>query len=225
MSTESPTPGKLSTPNSSLVMSYLGLRKAIGIIGISLPFVLAFGKLILDGSGLQDSISSYYYTIMRDVFVGSLCAIGVFLLSYRGYERVDSIAGKLAAAFAFGTALFPTSPVLTPTVDQLLIAKLHSVFAVLFFLTLAFFALALFRKTDPTKPPTPQKRIRNAIYTLSGFGILLCIMLAIILKLLPADSAIFSLKPIFWLEALAIVFFGISWFVKGEAILKDEVSS
>ena len=31
-----------------------------------------------------------------------------------------------------------------------------------------------------------------------------------------------KLDPMFWLESLAVVAFGISWLTKGEAILKDE---
>jgi hypothetical protein len=71
-------------PQEPLVLSYLGLRKAVGIIGLALPFVLAFGKILLQSPGIQDSISAYYYTDMGNVFVGSLCAIGVFLMSTRG---------------------------------------------------------------------------------------------------------------------------------------------
>jgi hypothetical protein len=49
-------------PNDSLVISDLGLRKAVGIIGTALPFVLAFGKVLLEGPGIQSSVSHYYYT-------------------------------------------------------------------------------------------------------------------------------------------------------------------
>lgn len=82
-------------------LSFLGLRKAIGIIGIAQPFVLWFGKPLLDKilqmeSRVPSSVSGYYYTPMRDVFVGSLCALGVFLVSYKGYERIDDIAGDIA---------------------------------------------------------------------------------------------------------------------------------
>ena len=62
--------------DNSLVISYLSLRKAIGVIGITLPFVLVFGKILLQGPGLLGSMSSYYHSIMGDVFVGSFCAIG-----------------------------------------------------------------------------------------------------------------------------------------------------
>jgi hypothetical protein len=210
------------TPNNSLVLSYLGLRKAVGFIGLALPLVLVFGKVIFDGAGIEVSISSYYYTIMRDVFVGSLCAMGVFLFSYRGYEPVDEIAGKIAAFLAIGTALFPTRPA-DATAHEILIGKFHIFFAVSFFLTLAFFALFLFRKTNPNKPPTPQKRMRNGVYTACGYGILACLALALSLKLLPPDSQVFLYSPLFWLESAAVFLFGISWLVKGEAILKDEV--
>src|SRR6266853_1706068 len=91
-----------SDPDAPLVLSYLGLRKAVGIIGLTLPFVLAFGRILLQGFGLEGSISCYYYTDMGNVFVGSLCAIGVFLLSCRGYDQKDAIAGRLACLFAVG---------------------------------------------------------------------------------------------------------------------------
>jgi hypothetical protein len=209
-------------PQGSLVISYLGLRKAVGIIGIALPFVLAFGKILLDGAGIQSSISSYYYTLMRDVFVGSLCAIAVFLMSYRGYERKDDVAGDLACAFAIGVALFPVAPDMDPTSREKVIGGVHLLFAGSFFLTLAFFSLVLFRKTDPKKKPTRKKLQRNVVYTLCGYTILACIALIAAAGLLPSTSPVRHLAPVFWLESIAVVAFGVSWLTKGEAILKDE---
>lgn len=206
--------------DNSLVISYLNLRKAVGIIGISLPFVLALGKRLVDGPGIQSSISAYYHTGMRDVFVGILCAIGVFLLSYRGYDRRDDFAGTLAGIFAVGVALFPTSRV-EGAVARDTSGTLHLVFAALFFLTLAYFSLVLFRKTDPTRPPTSRKKQRNVVYAICGWTILACLALIAAVSLLPADSPIRALDPVFWLEALAVVAFGVSWMTKGEAILKD----
>src|SRR5690554_5561503 len=100
---------QLRSKDEHLVRSYLSLRKAIGIIGIGLPFTLAIGGLLL-GIDLQKSISCYYHTDLRNLFVGSLCAIAVVLWSYRGFERKDDIAGNLACIFALGVALFPTNP-------------------------------------------------------------------------------------------------------------------
>jgi hypothetical protein len=208
--------------NGSLVISYLDLRKAIGIIGTALPFVLAFGNILVEGPGIQDSISSYYHTGMRDVFVGSLCAIAVFLMSYRGYERKDDIAGDLTCVFALGVALFPTTPDVNITPRDNIIGALHLLFAAGFFLTLAFFSLVLFRKTDPTRAPTRGKLKRNAVYTLCGYTILVCLAFIVVVAFLSSDSPVKRLDPVFWFEAAAIVAFGVSWLTKGEAILKDE---
>ncbi len=207
--------------NSSLVQSYLELRKAVGIVGISLPFVLVFGKIVFESPGIQSSISDYYYTIMGDVFVGSLCAIGVFLMSYRGYERQDDIAGDLACVSAIGVALFPTTPDQNPTSIDQVIGSVHYVFAAIFFIILAFFCLFLFRKSDPTKPMKRQKRQRNTIYTVCGYTILACIALIAFYAVFLRGTAVENLDPVFWLEATAVLFFGISWLVKGGAILKD----
>ena len=208
--------------DNSLVISYLWLRTAIGIIGIALPFALALGKILFDGGGLQSSMSAYYYTNTRNVFVGSLCAIGIFLMSYRGYGRKDNIAGKLACVFAIGVAFFPTTPPTIAAPGDKLIGVIHLTCAALLFLTLAYFSLCLFRKTDPTKPPTPQKQRRNLVYALCGYAILASILLIATFKALPSLAPFQEFKPVFWLEALAVVSFGVSWLTKGEAILADE---
>ena len=43
---------------------------------------------------MLESISSYYHSVMRDIFVGSLCAVGTFLISYRGYDKRDNRARR-----------------------------------------------------------------------------------------------------------------------------------
>jgi len=99
-----------SGPQDSRVISYLALRKAVGIIGFSLPFVLAIGRMLQQGFGIEGSISCYYYTGRRNVFVGSLCAIGVFLLSTRGYDWRDEISGRLACVLAMEWHSFQRTP-------------------------------------------------------------------------------------------------------------------
>jgi hypothetical protein len=210
-----------STTQRSLVLSYLGLRKSIGIIGILLPFVLALGAWIFEGKGLLDSISAYYYSAMRDVFVGSLWAIAVFLFSYR-FARQDDLAGDLAGIFAIGAAIFPVPPTTDATPQQTLIGWLHLVSAGGFFLTLAFFALVLFRKTDPSQPPTRRKLQRNRIYLFAGLVILAAVVLLVLATFLPNTDGLRPYHVNFWLETLAIEAFGVAWFVKGEAILKDK---
>jgi hypothetical protein len=151
-----------------------------------------------------------------------MCAIGVFLMSYRGYERRDAIAGRFASLCAVGVALFPTSPLPVPTPDATLIGGVHLTFAALLFLTLAYFSLMLFTETDPYTPPTRQKLQRNVVYRASGYIMLACIALIAVAALPPIKAMVEKLDPRFWLEAIAIVAFGISWLTKGEAILKDQ---
>ena len=77
------------TNEISLALSYLVLRRIIGLLGFLFPFVLSLGALILFQTGIQSSISSYYHTGMGDVFVGILCVIGVFLFSYKGFDNTS----------------------------------------------------------------------------------------------------------------------------------------
>jgi hypothetical protein len=81
------------------VISYQALQALIGILGLALPFVLISVKPFLDGPGIPPSISDYYYTSMRDYFVGSLWAIGIFLSSYRGEKNFHHVFGIIACLF------------------------------------------------------------------------------------------------------------------------------
>jgi hypothetical protein len=203
---------------SEYVISYKLLRKAVGVIGVTLPIVLVLGKYIIEGPGIQDSISSYYYTVMRDVFVGSLWAIAIFLMAYKGPEKKDDFYGNLACFCAIGVALFPTKPVPYATVQEVSIGKLHLLFAGAFFLTLAYFCLGLFCKTDQNREPTSRKFLRNRIYKICGYLIIGCIALITVFNFFFQETPVSNLNPVFWLESLAIWAFGWSWFTKGEGI-------
>ena len=209
--------------NNRLVVSYLMLRKAIGCLGMMLPFVLAIGGKLIFGTGLQETVSDYYYTGMGDVFVGTLFAMGVFLFSYKGYGKKDNLAGNIAAVCVIGTALFPTTPV-DPTTVTAVVGKAHVAFATLYFATLAYFSLFLFTKSDPTQPATRRKLQRNQVYRVCGYLIIWALIAIALLGFLPDNltAAFADLNPIFWLESVAVISFGVSWFVKGEGILEDE---
>ena len=96
------------TPNSDddMLISYRTLRRVVGGIGIALPVALVVGESVLNWEfGIRESMSSYYWSVwMRDMFVASLCAIGMFLLSYRG-EGWDNVAGDVACASAVGSGI------------------------------------------------------------------------------------------------------------------------
>ena len=56
----------------------------------------------------QLSVSAYYYTAARAVFVGSLIAVGVCLIVYRGNTDVEDVALNVAGFLAIVVALVPT---------------------------------------------------------------------------------------------------------------------
>ena len=182
--------------------------------------MLATGALLIAGVGLQGSISAYYYTVMRDVFVGSLCAQGVFLVSYR-YRQRDALLSTIAGILIIAVALLPTSPVdPTPTPAQDMIGFVHLLCAGAFYLLLAYFCLFLFTRThEDGTPPTPRKVLRNRIYRLCGVGVLIGVAGAGIFGLAGGDL---PWQPVFWFEALAGVAFGTAWLIKGEALLRDQ---
>jgi hypothetical protein len=212
-----PTP---ASEESTLVHSYLFMRRAIGFIGVGLPLALIVGKLVVDGGGLLGSISGYYYTGVRGVFVGAMCAVGVFLLSYRGYGLLDDIAADIAGVAAIGVAWFPTTPAGPVTGTQRLVGDIHLTSAAVFFLTLSFFCFFVFTKTDVDSVPTPRKLWRNRVYLASGATILLCLVLVVVIGLVVGNQSEWA-HPMLWLESVAILAFGVSWVTKGEAILAD----
>jgi hypothetical protein len=199
--------------DGKLLVSYLALRRVVGVLGVALPVVLALWGFALCGCiRLQPSISAYYDLRTRDALVGILFTIAWFLFTYRGYDRRDDIVGNLACVFALGVALFPNSGTAVES-------ALHSGCALALFLALAYFSLFLFTKSRGS--PTREKRIRNFIYRVCGVGILLCVALIGLHAWALAGTVVSALHPVFWLETLALWAFGVSWFIKGETLFKD----
>jgi hypothetical protein len=202
----------------SLVISYLTLRKLVGLLGISLIPILVFGSFILDDTKqIQVSVSAYYHTSMRNALVGIVCGISLFLLSYHGYTWKDSLASKLAGLFALGIAFFPTSA----TDDKGdIISKLHYITSGIFFVILSYMSIFLFTKSSGNM--TPEKKIRNRIYRVSGI-IMIISVIGIPIDSIPAiHDRIAFLKPTLILETSALTSFGFSWLTKGEFLLKDK---
>jgi len=213
--------------DQSPVISYRALRKMVGILGIALPFVLFAGGHISSGNGIQSSISYYYHTDMRDVFVGTLCVIGFFLLSYRGHERKDDYAGDAACVFVLMVAFIPTAKDGEALQGLLNHANVHQFFAAAFFVTLSYFSLFLFTKTHQNGIPTRRKQQRNRIYRICGGTMILCISLIILYMRVLWDTYdwLDAINPVYWLEAIAISAFGLSWLTKGRAILNEKAGN
>ncbi len=217
-----------STNGSRLIISYLTMRRTIGILGISLPVIMVLGGFIQNGFVFRESISSYYYTNMRDFFIGILSCVGLFLISYKGYERIDRVTSTISGMLAVGTALFPTSrdsggaaKVGIFQLDNNVSYYFHITFAVLFFLSMAFISIFLFTRYE-NAAVTREKKKRNLVYIVCGCVILISILFLIIYSLLLPGTDLIKIKPKLILETLLLTSFGISWLVKGETVFKDK---
>lgn len=204
--------------SSTMVFSPMAVRKVIGLLGTSLPFILAVIGLLVFDTGIQHTVSLYYHTPMRDVFVGMLFAISVGLLTYRGYDWRDHWSTNIASILAVGVALFPTdaNPDITST-----IGAIHLVCAGGFFGVLIYIAGWLFTKSNPT---TPAKILRIRLYKICACVMGGALLLMFTYYLVPdgINAQLKPYNPVFYLEAVAIVAFGLAWLVKGGALVKDD---
>jgi hypothetical protein len=74
------------------------------LLGVSVGIEIAVGT----DAGILDSISAYYYTPVRGVFVGALLAVGLGLVAIKGREGPEDLMLNLAGMLAPLVALVPT---------------------------------------------------------------------------------------------------------------------
>ena len=218
-----------SDRNRSLIISYLALRRMIGFLAVALPIVVVAGGITQEGFKIQGSISGYYYTNMRDVYVGMLSVVALFLASYRGYDPIDDVVGNMSGLFALGMLIFPTSKfsgrverVGVFLINDDISGYFHLAFATLFFLSLSFFSLFLFTRRGPRPGPLGRdKKRRNVLYRSCGSVMILAIVGIIVYTFGYHDTAVARMNPVLLLESVALFAFGISWLVKGNTLFKD----
>lgn len=234
--------GASQKAHNDLVLSFLAVRRAIGGLGYFLPVALLIHGLFAPG-GISGSLSLSYYTPMREIFVGTLCAQAVFLWSYEGFRpgKGEAISDKLTARVAsvavLLVALCPTSltdkapdpmasgqvaaaaagdcTLLQCVLGEGLASILHVIAAGVFFAALAVYCLVLFVRG---KVDGPEKAASNRIYRICGWTIVVSIGLIGLLFLTELDEALAGLRPVFWLEGVATFAFATSWSVKGDAL-------
>jgi len=200
------------------ILSYLGMRQLAGWVGVALPIAVALGNWPRT-QALEGSISAYYFTRMVGWFAGSLWVIGFFMASCRGYDKWDELSGRLSGFFALGVALLPMNIAGVTEGWVYVRGLLHWTCAGLLFIVLALTSLLLFTRSD--RAPTPKKVRRNLCYRVCGWTMLAAIALIGLYNILerinrPLYDHIGRCKPVFWLEAIAVISFGVSWLVKGE---------
>jgi hypothetical protein len=187
------------------------LRIIIGLIGILLPTsMLLVDWLFLAGNlHARGSVSAYYYSGMRDVLVGCLVTVGFFLITYRILERhLENFTSIVAGASAILVAVLPTKRPPGISIDatdlqkyfgEQRISNIHLAAAITFVACLVFISL---------------------LFGLREFGVLRVVLLIctglMVLSLL-LSIALFFFVDYYLLvgEIGALIFFGVSWLIKG----------
>lgn len=189
------------------------IRNIAGFLGMILPWVSLLGTYIWSFNNETTvnfwkyfSISETYY--VNPALAGILTAASIVLMTYDGYDWRDNLVTTLSGLFGIMIVLFPCDCSPAPDVVgffQLpvdLSNTLHCVATSIFFILLAFNSMFLFTLGD-----SKSKKLRNIIYKTCAIGM----TISMILMVMPFH---FYMKT-FWVEAVALTFFGISWLTKG----------
>lgn len=214
--------------DSHIFKSYVNLRTGIAILAIAFPPLLfAIGKM--HGVGLQDSMSAYYHAVQksnsdyvistRDVFVGILFAIGVFLVLYKGFTSKENWVLNAAGTLAVGIALFPMEWDCGADCRKI---SIHGFCAITFFLSIAY--VCIYRASDSLRyinnDPIRMQRYR-LIYKLFGFGMIASPFIALLLTLVFLRYKSYT----FFAEAAGIWTFAFYWIVKSRELSKTHIES
>jgi hypothetical protein len=198
----------------SIELTYRTLRLGLGVVAFALPLVLALIGFAR-GISLQGSISAYYHTSMRDVFVGVLFAAGATLFLYKGFSPKEDWALNLAGTFAVLAALVPT-----PTDGRF---SLHGTFAVLFFVCLAY--VAIFRSRDTLvliENPERLKHYRSLYFLLGAAMVALPLGAFVLVSLLEFDRDPDKRRAVYFVELFATWAFGFFWLAKSREIRRTQ---
>ena len=209
-----------------IVENFYRVRRMLGYLGLSLPVTLFLGGLSLGFA--EPSISDYFHTLMRDIFVGTIFAIGVFLLCYTGFhpdvtERLsDDVATTAAGIAAIGVALVPNRGTLHAADTEALAFQvmgvplsdtLHHVCASTFMLAMAYICYFKFARTAKPK----RRKIYRTCAGVILVGFALTLISATFRRMGTEVQTAFVVdhQLVFWSEAIAVWAFSIAWLVKG----------
>lgn len=194
-------------PADYIVETYFVLRIVIAGGALVLPAALLIWLAVDPGLVMMDSISASYYTPARSLFVGTLVAIGVALVAYRGYTRGENRTMNAAGCLAIVVALFPTvdpvQPGLTP------VSVVHAVAAVTFFVLVALSIVVYGQRTLSSIPQADlQRRYRQAYRILVVLVLGLPVLALLVAWLMDSPATLFTV------EAAALYAFASFWIVK-----------
>jgi len=203
------------TRTSHLERSFIIQRRGMALLAAAFPVIFLTSSFVLDRTTFQTSISAYYWTLdlERNIFVGFLCAIGVFLLLYKGYNWFEDRVLDVAGVSAVGIAFFPMDKLGDCTSSG---TSAHGVFAVIFFACISI--ICIFMSKHSLKDIYDLHRLvifRRAYRWCSGIMIG-SVTVAVLSRLLPEEYVLFLCQKslIFWVEAFGVWAFSAFWYIK-----------
>jgi hypothetical protein len=204
-----------ATRTSHLEKSFIAQRRGMAILAAAFPAVFLASSWLLGRTEFQTSISAYYWTLdlERNVFVGILCAVGVFLLLYKGYTLLEDRVLDVAGICAVGVAFFPMDKAGDCASAGF---SLHGVFGVMFFACI-FFICIFMSKHSLEDIPDQRRREKFALaYKICSTVMIGSIVLAVLSRFLPKEyiQALCENSAIFWFEAVGVWAFSAFWYIK-----------
>jgi len=211
------------------------LRRLIGVMVMLLPLILWFFLWVYSGHSKElDSISHYYFTRVDSIFIMVISLMAFFLIVYKGDQIIDFILSLISGLSALVLLLFPTSPIIekcedfnvaftnTFIIDSPLRENIHFAAAAIFIITLAVMSIFIFPRPDKfSSDGAVNVQSRNMLYRICGIGMLLAIAVIGLYAIGLIDKDFYNNQSLtFWMEVVALEFFGVSWLIKGETILK-----
>lgn len=188
-------------------VGYIKLRNGISFLGFTFPFIF-IASSILRQDPLKGSISAYYHVenLERNLFVGILITVGLFLILYEGYSRREDIILTVSGICAIFVALIPTA-------IEGKSFTWHEAFATAFFVGI-FVVMFFLSKETLSKIKDPKRKNRyRIIYWIISLLMIICIVTALILKGI-FDTRGKEHTVIFWLETAGIWLFAVFWLIK-----------
>lgn len=204
------------TPADYIVETYFVLRVVIAVGALLLPVGLLLWGSVDPSVSMQDSISAFYYTPARGLFVGVVVAIGVALMAYRGYTRGENLLLNGAGALAIVVAL-------VPTVDPALPAQnagnvLHAVAALAFFILAALSIVFYGHETVSDLPGRLLQQRYRAVYRALTVMVLVLPVIAFLMAWAVEPSI-----TLFVVETAALFAFATFWLVKTYELARSHV--
>ena len=147
---------RIASRTSYLERSYIVQRRGMALLAAAFPLGFLASTFVFGRTTFQPSLSAYYWTPdpERNFFVGVLCAMGVFLLLYKGYTLLEDRVLDVAGLCAVGIAFFPMNKAGDCASSGF---SLHGVFAVTFFACIAYVCIFMSEKSL-RDIPDPQRR-------------------------------------------------------------------